>query len=259
MKRVLFLLFFLVSSSGPVFALDLSGLQPVGPYGVFSTFSTETVTRTKGAFEVGVEKSKEPSFYRFRLSGVYGLTDTMEFALTAPYIRNFDGGDGMEDIAVGIKHRVYEEGKYGPSFAYMLVAALNNGSDQFSTGGRYGAGLVLSKRVGPFLGHVNVFYERPGTGRLGSELSLRGGVVLAAAHSFDVLAEMIARKSVTTNHYDHIEARFGYRIKTTESLYTTLGVGVDLKKREPEYRLMLMVSFVPLPEKKPIRKIIEQE
>ncbi len=251
---------FFVVLSGAASAFDISGLQPVAPNGVFSTFSAESMPKNQGAVEIGVERSRDPSFYRFRLSGAYGISDALEFNITAPYVYNFGGAtDGMEDIALGFKHRFYEEGKYGPSLAYMLTVSVNNGREEFSSSGRFGAGLILSKRVGPFKGHMNLFYERPGTGRLGSEVSALGGIEFSAAHSFKLLAEVIVQRSHASNHYDRVETRFGYRIKATDYLYTTLGVGLDLKKREPEYRVLLSVSFVSSPEKKPIRKIFEEE
>jgi hypothetical protein len=260
MKRALFLGLLLLLLPTRSYAFDILGLQPVAPYGVFSTFSTESLPKNKGAFETAFEKSKDPDFYRFALLGAYGISDSLEFDITIPYVYHFsDSVDGMEDIALGFKHRFYNEGKYGPSLAYIINASINNGRDEFSTNGSFGVGLIVSKRVGPFKGHFNVFYERPGSGKLLDELSFRGGVELSAGHNFTILSELLVQKDYFTNEYKHVEARFGYRLRTTENIYTTIGAGLDLKARSPEFRVLFSVSFTPPPEKKIIRKIYEEE
>jgi len=260
MSRPVFLILALLLFSGESFAFDVSGLQPVAPNSIFSTFSTESLPKNKVSAELGFEKSKDPDFYRFSLKSAYGISDSMEFNLTVPYVYNFNTTtDGMEDIAIGFKHRFYDEGKYGPSLAYLINASLNNGRDEFSTHGRYGIGLIVSKRVGPFKGHVNFFYERPGTGSLSDEITFLGGIELSAAHNFKMLGELLVQKSHFSNEYDRVEARFGYRIKTTDSIYTTLGIGTDLSRRTPEYRILISVSYTPPEEKKEIKKIIEEE
>jgi len=54
----------------------------------------------------------------------------------------------------------------------------------------------VSKRVGPFSGHVNFFYKRPGTARLNDEISLLGGIEFSAAHNFNILSEIILKKKI---------------------------------------------------------------
>jgi hypothetical protein len=260
MKRALFLILLLFLLPGRSYAFDILGLQPVAPYGIFSTFSAESLPKNKAAFETSFEKSKDPDFYRFALSGAYGISDSLEFDITVPYVYHFsDPVDGMEDIAFGFKHRFYNEGKYGPSLAYIINASINNGRPEFTTNGSFGAGLIVSKRVGPFKGHFNVFYDRPGSGKLLDQISFRGGVELSAAHNFAILSELLVQKDYFTNEYRHIEARFGYRLRTTDNIYTTIGAGIDLKDRKPALRVLFSISFTPPPEKKAIRKIYEEE
>lgn len=260
MKRVLFLAILLLLLPKQSYAFDILGLQPVAPYGIFSTFSAESLPKNKAAFETAFEKSKDPTFYRLTLLGAYGISDSLEFDITVPYVLRYDDSiDGMEDIAFGFKHRFYNEGKYGPSLAYIVNASINNGRDDFSTNGSFGAGLIISKRIGPFKGHFNVFYERPGSGKLFDELSFRGGVELSAGHNFSILSEVLVQNDYFDNEYKHVEARFGYRLRTTDNIFTTIGAGLDLKARSPEYRIIFSVSFTPSPKKKIIRKIYEEE
>ncbi len=247
-------------SPAMVCAFDPLGLQPVSPYGIFSVMSAETLQHHKFAMEVSAERSKNPYYYRFGLKGAYGLTDAIELDFMAPFVYRFDNdADGLEDFSAGFRHRFYDEGKYGPSLAYLVTAALSNGRDQFSTNGRIGVGLIASKRVGPFKGHMNAVFQKPGTSRLKSEITFAGGIDFSASNNVNVLGEVIIRKDHTTQRYNDIETRVGYRIKTMDFMYTTVGVGFDLKNKTPEYRLMLSVSLTSPVEKKEIRTIYEEE
>lgn len=264
MKRtVFFLLLFLflfLSLTERLFAFDFSRLQPLAPDGVFSTFSAESLPKNKTSVEIAAEKSAEPNFYRYSLKAAYGLNDNMEINLTIPYVYGYsDEIKGLEDIALGFKHRFYDEEKYGPSLAYMLTASVPSGADALTSDGSLGAGLIVSKRVGPFSGHVNLFYERPGKASLNDEIILMGGLEFSAAHNFKILSEIIVKKNHEIHKDNQIEGRFGCRLKTTDYIYTTLGVGLDMKARSPEYRLFLSVNFTTPKENKRIKKIIEEE
>lgn len=253
-----FLLTFLLYSSSHAF--DIAGLQPLAPDGVFSTFSTESLPRNKVSLELGLERSRESDFYRTVIKGAYGISDNLEFIASVPYVFHFeDSIDGFEDIAIGFKHRFYDEGKYGPSLAYLLTASLPVGRGEFTTDGRVGIGLILSKRIGPFRGSFNLSYVKPGRGRLQDEVTLTTGIEFAATHNSLLLAEFLAKKSHFTSEYDQLEARLGYRLRTTDSLFTTIGAGVDLKNRNPEYRLLLTITFTNAKEKKKIKRIVEEE
>jgi len=239
---------------------DIKGLQPVGPYGVFSTFSTDSPPKGKSAIGVGAEKSRAPDFYRYMFQYSYGITNNMEFITAVPYVDRWQNTEtGFEDIALGIKHRFIDEGKYGPSVAYIVKASVPSGKDEFSTDGSAGGGLILSKRVGPVSGHVNIFYERPGNGRLNDEKSFAAGFDFSATHSSKILGEIYGRSSHYASGIDQIEGRFGYRFATTDYLFTTIGIGFDLKNRSPEYRLMLSIAVLLPVEKKTIRKVYDEE
>jgi hypothetical protein len=253
---LILLLLFLCGNS---YGFELSGLKPVDPYGIFSTFSTESISKGKAAFSAGTEISIDPDFYRFILKGALGITDNIELNVTAPYVLGADSTDGLEDIAIGIKHRFFEEGKYGPSLAYLLNASVPSGRDKFSTDGQLGIGLIVSKRVGPINGHLNFFYENPGSGKFDDEISFLAGLDFAAAHNFKILSELYCKTSHISGKIDTIEGRIGYRIKTTDFIYTTFGVGFDLKNRTPETRIMFSVTFLSPSEKKKIKKIYEEE
>jgi hypothetical protein len=258
-KRFFLIICILFLLNSAVYGFEVKGLQPVDPYGVFSAFSAESLPKGKAAFSGGVDISVDPNFYRFVFKTAYGLSDTMELSMTMPYIFGNDVDDGFEDTAFGFKHRFFEEGKYGPSLAYILNASLPSGRDGLTTDGRYGIGLIVSKRVGPVNGHLNVLYEKPGDSNFEDEVSFLAGIDFSAAHNFKLLGELYCRKGHDSENVDLIEGRVGYRFKTTDWIYTTFGAGFDFKNRNPESRLMFSVTFLIPHEKKTIKKIFEEE
>jgi hypothetical protein len=258
-KYVILVCFILLPLHEAAYGLELKGLQPVDPYGVFSTFGTESFAKGKVAFSIGAEVSLDPDLYRFIMKTAYGISDIVELNMTLPYLFGSDVRDGFEDAAVGVKHRFFEEGKYGPSMAYIVNVSLPTGSERLTTEGRYGAGLIVSKRVGPVNGHMNLFFEKTGTKKLENEVTFLAGLDFSAAHNFKLLSELVVRKSHDSTDIDLIEGRLGYRIKTTDSIYTSFGAGFDFKRRDPQTRLMFTVTFVSPPEKKKIKKLYEVE
>ncbi len=240
-------------------AFDVKGLQPLPPYGVFSTFSAESLKQNKLGFGLSVEKSNDPDFYRTIFQLAYGLHDKFEFNVTLPYVAEWNGKiDGFEDVSLGIKHRIMDEGYYEPAFAYVLTVSAPSGKDDFSTDGRVGGGILLTKKVGPFKGHLNAFYSKPEKQGLKDEYSVNLGAELAVTHDSKVLAEIVGKKNYFKNKIDMVEWRLGYRIATTDYLYTTVGAGFNIKNRTPDYRLMFSVNVILPPEKKKIQKVYEE-
>ncbi len=249
--------YFLLAASANAF--DVKGLQPLSPYGVFSTFSAESLKQNKVGFGLSVERSNDPDFYRTIFQLAYGLHDKFEFDVTLPYVTGWENRvDGFEDVSLGVKHRVIDEGEYGPAVAYILTVSPPSGKDEFTTEGRVGGGLLVTKKVGPFKGHFNAFYSKPQKTGLKNEYAVNLGAELAVTHDSKVLAEIVGRKNYFKNKIDLLEWRLGYRIATTDYMYTTIGAGFDIKNRTPDYRLMFSVSIILPPEKKKIRKIYEE-
>ncbi|MDI6744721.1 MAG: hypothetical protein QMD07_05015 [Thermodesulfovibrionales bacterium] len=262
MKKYIFLLFFFICTLfiRHAYGFDIKGLQPVAPYGVFSTFSAESLKKGKYAFGAGVEKTGGPGFFRYLFQYAHGINDRIEFTAAVPYVDKWENiKSGFEDIALGVKHRFVDEAKYMPSVAYMVNASLPSGKEVFSTDGRAGAGIIVTKRVGPVSGHANIFYEKVGSSKLEDEVSFAVGSDFSAAHDFKILAEVYGKKSHYSDSIDSIEGRFGYRFMTTDYLYTTIGIGTDFKNRNPEYRLMLSITAILPVEKKTIKKVYEED
>lgn len=246
MKSIILAIILLLFTTNNVFAsFDIKGLQPLPPYGVFSTFSAETLKQNQIGIGIGFEKSSEPNFNRAIFQLAYGLHDKFEFNLTTPYIFHVkDGSSGFEDFSMGVKHRLIGESKYSPGFAYILMVSANSGKQEFSTGGSFGVGLILTKKVGPFKGHLNFIYNKPEESSLKDQYLLNFGSELAVTHNSKVLAEITGRKNYFRNKLDLLEWRLGYRIKTADNVYTTIGTGFDIKNRTPDYRLLFSIGII---------------
>jgi len=115
---------------------DMEGLQPLAPYGVFSTFSADSLKKGNAAIALGAGMAVDSDYYRFTGQIGYGITDRLEFDVTVPYVLDWQGSvDGFQDISLGLKYRFLDEGKYGPSLALLVSGSLHTGRSEFSTAG----------------------------------------------------------------------------------------------------------------------------
>ncbi|MBF0506073.1 MAG: hypothetical protein HQL09_04490 [Nitrospirae bacterium] len=257
--RIWLALIILMTPVTSAFAFEVEGLRPLAPYGVFSTFSAESLKQNHVGFSAGIERVAKPDFYRTTMQVAYGLHDRFEIDMTLPYVFDWQNHySGLEDANFGIKHRVLDEGVYYPAVAYLLKVALPSGNDEFSTRGEHGAGLVFTKKVGPFEGHFNLLYDKPGESDLHGQYSFNLGTELAVTRDSRLLGELLCRNDYFKNKISLVEWRLGYRIATLENLYTTIGAGFNLETRSPDYRLLFSVSIILPKEKRTLQKIREE-
>lgn len=243
-RYITFLLFVLslVVPAAYASAEDLAGLTPAAPYGIFSTLIANSPAQGHSAVSFGIEKSVRPDYYRFSSSLAMGITDNMEAGLTIPYIDN--GTEGLEDVTVSFKHRFLEETPLAPSMAYLVTAALDTGVEGGGTGGSAGGGVVITKRAGPFRGHMNLLYSVPFDRDYDDEARFSAGIDFSAANNFKILGEFLMRKSFSSDRLDQQEVRFGYRFIYDEGIFSTLGVGMNVGNAIPTYRFMASISVL---------------
>jgi len=240
------------------FAFDVEGLRPLSPYGVFSTFSTESLKQNNVGICMGFEETVKPNLYRTTTQLAYGLHDRFEIDVAVPYDFGWENHiSGFEDANFGVKHRILDEGIYYPSVAYLLTISTPSGADAFSTHGQHGAGLILTKKVGPFKGYFNLLYDKPNRTDLHEQYNVNLGAELAITHDSKMIGELVGRKEYFGTKVDLLEWRLGYRIATLENLYTTVGAGFNMRNDAPEYRLLFSVSIILPKEKKKLEKIYE--
>lgn len=246
-------LFFIPFISQEIQAVEIHGLQPLPPNGIFSTFSAESLKSKKTGIGFGFEISSAPKFYYASLQSGYGLTDRMELNFSAPYIWD-DKVGGFEDINFGLKHRVIEEDHYNPALAYIIMFSPPTGKEYFSTNTRLGGGLILTKKVGPFKGHINALYFRPEKSTLREKYVLNLGCNIAVSNNMNILSEISGNKDYFEKQVKPIEWRIGYRIEVPDNLYTTIGGGFDITAKDPEVRFLMSIGLILPFEKKIIYK-----
>ena len=175
----------------------------------------------------------------------YALFDTVELLAAFPYVYSADDHlYGAEDLNFGFKHHFVSETTYLPAVAYLLTLGAGIGKRELSTEGSFGGGLIFTKKVGPFRAHLNLLASNPQAKGLNTEYRINLGSEIAISHSTRVLAEIIGRKDYSENKIDLLEWRLGLRHATTDSIYTSVGAGFDFKRRAPECRLFLMISYI---------------
>ncbi|MDX9714537.1 MAG: hypothetical protein RBT37_03810 [Dissulfurispiraceae bacterium] len=259
MKRLFIITILAASFVRPAECYEVKGLQPLAPYGVFSTFSAETIDYKKFNVGLNFEKIQDPNYYRTSIQFAYGLTKDIELSAALPFVWSWeDNINGTEDIAFGLKHRIYKGSSVLPSVAYLLTVSGNSGRDDFSTEGRIGGGLIMSKKIGPFKGHMNFLYFKPGNKNLHEEYSLNIGTELSVSNRSVVLAELIGKKEFDKNRINMIEWRLGLRTKAADNIFTTIGAGFDIKDRTPDLRIMFSVNFILPSEKNRIERVVEE-
>lgn len=233
------------------YSFDTKGLQPLTPYGIFSTFSAEGLEKGRTGIAIALKKSTEPDFYRFTSIFAHSVTDNTEIEMTINCITQSQSSvDGLEDISLGIKHKFFKEGKYGPSVAYLLNVSIPSRKDALNTDKTLGGGIIVSKKLGPVMGHANLFYALPVTNKFKDEITLAVGIDFSASHSFKILGEIYGKKNYS-GKLNIFEARLGYRFLTSDNMFTTFGLGFDIDKKNREYKMLLSLTYLfPTKEKK---------
>lgn len=242
-KGLIFFLFFLFPAMAQ--AIELNTIKPVPPYGVFSAMSAQSLDQGSSSFGLIIERSNEPDFFRYTAAMSYGISNSVELTFNLPYLN--DHLDGLEDFTMGVKYRLLSQAVYGPSVALLGLVYLPIGREELSRDGAVGAGLLITEKVGPFTGHLNGIWITSQKDELRKEWDLLGALTFPLFHNMEILGEFQVRKSPFTTSVDLSEARFGYRL-FNEYIFGTLGLGIDLKNRSPEYRILFSLA-TRLPKK----------
>ncbi|MCG6553324.1 MAG: hypothetical protein L7F77_13445 [Candidatus Magnetominusculus sp. LBB02] len=233
-------------------------MQPTQPNGVFSTFSTSTNPAGVFAAQFELQHSVDPTSYQVNASFSCAIADSVEFSATMPYHLK-TGNSGFEDVAMGIKDRLIEEGEYSPSIAALVSGSAPSGRDVISTNGRVGGGLIMSKKVGPFKTSVNALIYAPFRRTQGTEVDFMLGAELPAANNLSILTEIETKKSNDINKFDYWDWKIGYRFRPLDFLYTTLSAGYGFKTRFPDFHVFLSFTLITPPADKILKYIYEEE
>jgi hypothetical protein len=228
---------------GVSWAIELNTMKPLAPYGIFSAWSAQSLQKGALSFGLSLERSIEPDYYRYLAAASYGLDRRVELTMNLPYFNGRGGEDGLEDLGLALKYRFLEQGRYGPSAALLLMGYLPTGEEGLTRDGAVGAGLLLTKKVGPFLTHLNGIWVTPHKSELKDEWDAIGGLAFPLYHNMEVLGEFEVRKGPFSDSVDLSEGRIGYRL-FNDTFFGTLGLGADFKNRSPEYRALFSISTI---------------
>lgn len=254
-------IFTLIVLISPCYSFDRKGFSPTSPFSVFSTFSAESPRQNQLAFDLGFDVSREPDIKRINLNLSYGLTDKVEIISGLPYVFKYSNSfheKGFEDMNFGFKHRFTDESTYLPALAYIIYLSGEIGNEKFSSGGGWGGGAILTKKLGPVKAHGNLLYFKPSNNGFKETWNINFGTELMISYDSKMLLELIGRKAIDKNKIDLLEWRIGYRIKVSDYSYTTLGAGFDIKNRNPDMRVLFSISFI-FPREKIVTKRITEE
>lgn len=260
MKRLIIFSIFILILTPCAYAFDRKGFSPTAPFCVISTFSADSPKQNQVAIDLSYEMTNDPDIKRTNLNLSYGLTNNVEIIANLPYnlsYHNSLNGNGAEDINFGFKHRIIDETTYLPAFAYMLYVSGDFGSEEFSTEGGIGGGVIVTKKIGPVKAHGNIVYFRPNKEGLKETWNMNLGSELKVSYNSSVLFEIMGRKAIDKNKIDLVEWRLGYRVRVTDFSYTTVSTGFDIKNRNPDVRFMFGISVVLPGEKQKIKRIVE--
>jgi hypothetical protein len=243
MKKVVFFLMVLCASLPlEAYAASIDDYTSPAPYGVITTLSADTPEMGRSAVGFSIEQSGSPDYYRYAARLAYGVKDDLEFGVNVPY---FHGTlSSFENFVFGAKHRVLDGRKHIFSGAYVLSMAVPVVSDLNTTNETITMGAIVSKRVGPVMGHLNASYTNELGDRYDDEQRAGAGFVFSAARGLQVIAEVYGMKSLASKGFDMKEARFAYRFVEDGGLFSTVGVGVGLNDTSSNYRFFASVSIL---------------
>ncbi len=244
MKRgVLMLTVLAFLPAGAMAATTLEGYTSPSPYRVISTVGADTPDMGEYVIDFSIEQSGSPDYYRYQTRIASGIWDNLEFGVNIPY--HHGDRSSFEDVTFGAKHRVLDKRNSNFSGAYLISMTMPLKEDVNSTQGSVGTGVIFSKRVGPVMGHFNLFYNEQLDENLDDQWRSGIGVEFSASRGLKVLAEVYGLKPRDSEKDAYLsEARFAYRFEDEEVLYTTVGVGIGLSEESSNYRFFASVSML---------------
>lgn len=221
---------------------DALGVTPQRP-----TLSSDTGTAARGTFELeaGIALDPDDSFSS-PLSLKYGVSDAAEIFLDlSPYEHLEEGGDGIGDTSVGMRHRFWESESSGTSAALQFATKLPTGDAPFSSGEMdFAAAAILTHEFDPRT-VATAYYE---AGWIGdpdaSGVDAQHTVAIAASRSFSGHIGVFAEVAHVDNAEspDPLLAMVGVTKSINESLAFDVGVAFGLNDAAPDATALIGFS-----------------
>ncbi len=242
-------------------------IVPATAWSALPLITDDTETQGKGRFqvEIGGEYDRDRGIvegvlikemdYAVTTTLTYGIVDHGDVFIILPYqwlrVKN-DGvmvanTDGVSDIAVGVKWRLYEE--RGLSFAVKPGASIPTGSSARGLGtgkADYNTYLIISKESDPWEVHMNLGYIR-NENRIGERRDI-WHASLAGAYEVEKLLKICADIGIETNRDKTSEVEPSYLLggiiySVKENFELSLGVKVGLSNPGTDYAVLPGVTY----------------
>lgn len=207
-----------------------------------TALSAYPVGKADGYLDLQIHRPLDPSYWSFRAGLSYGLFRTSELILNLPYAIDYEGENGFQDMTLALKQAILYEGRLHPSISLLGLYTVE-GKEEISKGGGYGGGILITKKVGPFLGNINFIYFNPRRDELKDEYQVRIGGNVSIAHDFRTIIDLLVKKSVSSDEIDHMVASFGYSVSLSHRVTGYGGFGYDLKGDISSWNIFIRFNF----------------
>ena len=179
----------------------------------------------------------------------YGLTDTIDVVVGAPYLWTEDA-NGLSDMSVDVKFRIFEND--GLSFAVKPGLSLPTGDQGNGLGtGKVGGHLYLigTKETGPWCFSVNLGYIRNETDMDADSVEkniwhISASGAYALNDHWKLVADIVTERNTDRNaDNDPVEAIAGVIYSPTKDIDLDLGIKRGITSSAPDWSLMAGTTF----------------
>ncbi len=237
----LLLCLLLIGIFSPSVLFAQEGVMPTDSDDSFTAISAYPVGLKAGSIDMQIDRPLKPSYWSWRLGLSYGLLSTTEFMVNVPYAFDYDDQNGFQDITLALKQVLVYEKRYNPSVS-LIVSHSFEGKEGISTGGAYGGGVLVTKKLGPFVGNINFLYFHPVEKSFEDEYQVRIGGNISVSHDFRTIVDVLVKKSFYANEIDHVQTRIGYAVSLSPVVTGYGGFGYDLKEDIESWNIFVRLN-----------------
>ncbi|MGB9677488.1 MAG: transporter [Candidatus Ratteibacteria bacterium] len=204
-----------------------------------TTDDAETVEKGKFELEIGYDFIKnDKNSQELGISLKSGLTEFMDFGISAPFVIEEDG-EGINEwgnAEIGAKFSILKEKENRPGFSFTVSATPNpDDGDK-----RYGINLILSKNFGKLTTHLNFGrYSLKTSDENEDILNYSGAFEYSINEKFNFVGEIVGEN----NKQNPLELLFGINYATGENLTYDIGISLGLNDDTPDYRITTGITL----------------
>ena len=212
--------------------------------------TSDTATIDKGTFEleVGYEYVKhEDEENNFSIALTYGVLNNLEVGIELPYTfidyATTEKVDGIGDLSIGLKYRLWDEVGNFPSGALSFSIKTQTGDEDKGLGTGevdYEICSIFTKQIGPMLIHMNAGYTFKGEpeGRDIDDVFLYNFALEYPVGNFNLVGEIVGETTFEGNFdANPCEGLIGFNYPIKENLVYDFGINFPISEVSPDYRI----------------------